>query len=89
MPSPFTQPLNRNEADLLATYRDSLQNDRQLLGMLLAAWSKLSPAQRATLYRTADLFVSAASWRGVPQTEGQIAPLADTGGLHWTAWRVT
>lgn len=68
MPSPFTAPLNQAEADLLATYRDSLQNDKALLDGLLTAWSSLSPAQRATLYRTADLFVSASRWKPTPTT---------------------
>ena len=51
------------EARLLDTYRDARHNDQVLLEQLLVAWPMLSPAQRQTLYRTADLFVSASRWR--------------------------
>ena len=59
----MSDPQTTDEARLLETYRDSQRNDRVLLEQLLRAWASLSPAQRQTLYRTADLFVSAARWR--------------------------
>ncbi|HUE86202.1 MAG TPA: hypothetical protein VMO26_09005 [Vicinamibacterales bacterium] len=61
--------LSRDEDALLVTYRESLQNDRALLPLLLAAWARLSPAQREAIYRVADLFVCAASWRKGPLEE--------------------
>jgi hypothetical protein len=57
-------PADTAEARLLDTYRDAMQNDRVLLEQFLTAWPTLSPAQRQTLYRTADLFASAARWKG-------------------------
>ena len=56
-------PATTNEARLLETYRDAQHNDQVLLEQILIAWASLSPAQRQTLYRTADLFVSASRWR--------------------------
>jgi hypothetical protein len=67
----MTAPLTHDEADLLATYRDSAQNDKTLLDLLLTAWADLSPAQRATSYRTADLFVSAKQWKTLPDEGGR------------------
>lgn len=63
------EPSNHDESDLLVTYRESLTNDRTMLVGLLASWAKLSPAQRGAIYRVADLFVSAASWRKRPTDE--------------------
>jgi hypothetical protein len=58
-----------DEAALLVTYRESLSNDRALLLLLLAAWARLSPAQRGAVYRVTDLFVSASRRKGSVATE--------------------
>ena len=62
----YTHPTAFDEAELVNVYRDSLANDRTMLLGLLAAWAALSPAQRGAVYRVADLFVSANSWRRGP-----------------------
>jgi len=58
-----SHPSAFDEAELIRVYRDSLSNDRTMLVALLEDWGSLSPAQRGALFRVADLFVSANSWR--------------------------
>lgn len=56
-------PRDYPEAELIATYRDSCPNDRTMLFGVLLYWADLTPSQRSALYRVADLFASANSWR--------------------------
>ncbi len=55
--------LDSDEQELVGTYRESLQNDKLLLCLLLAAWAKLTPGQRQGVARIVDLFMNANSWR--------------------------
>ncbi len=48
----------------------SLENNKVLLTLLLAAWARLTPGQRQGVARIVDLFVNANSWRRTT-TEGR------------------